>query len=75
MMFLEMMFLFEVLQFSLFIASTGFTLNNLSGTAATTTTASTGLSLGGALTGLGGSLFHGTSTATSGKCDTYSPEE
>lgn len=59
--------LFEVLQFSLFIASTGFTLNNLSGTAATTTTASTGLSLGGALTGLGGSLFQGTSTASSGK--------
>ena len=67
MMFLEMMLLFEVLQFSLFIASTGFTLNNLSGTAATTTTASTGLSLGGALTGLGGSLFQGTSTSTSGK--------
>ncbi|XP_040835804.1 nucleoporin p58/p45 isoform X1 [Ochotona curzoniae] len=46
-------------------ASTGFTLNNLGGTA-TTTTASTGLSLGGALTGLGGSLFQSTNTATSG---------
>ncbi|XP_011373784.1 nucleoporin p58/p45 [Pteropus vampyrus] len=51
---------------SLFIASTGFTLNNLGGTTATTTTASTGLSLGGALAGLGGSLFQNTNTATSG---------
>ncbi|XP_062958173.1 nucleoporin p58/p45 [Cynocephalus volans] len=47
-------------------ASTGFTLNNLGGTTATTTTASTGLSLGGALAGLGGSLFQSTNTATSG---------
>uniref|UniRef100_A0A481B8U6 Nucleoporin p58/p45 isoform b n=1 Tax=Sus scrofa TaxID=9823 RepID=A0A481B8U6_PIG len=47
-------------------ASTGFTLNNLSGTTATTTTASTGLSLGGALAGLGGSLFQNTNTAASG---------
>lgn len=47
-------------------ASTGFTLNNLGGTAATTTTASTGLSLGGSLAGLGGSLFQSTNTATSG---------
>ncbi|XP_059539994.1 nucleoporin p58/p45 isoform X1 [Myotis daubentonii] len=46
-------------------ASTGFTLNNLGGTTATTT-ASAGLSLGGALAGLGGSLFQSTSTATSG---------
>uniref|UniRef100_G3T883 Nucleoporin 58 n=1 Tax=Loxodonta africana TaxID=9785 RepID=G3T883_LOXAF len=45
-------------------ASTGFTLNNLGGT--TTTTASTGLSLGGALPGLGGSLFQSTNTATPG---------
>ncbi|XP_054020504.1 nucleoporin p58/p45 isoform X1 [Dryobates pubescens] len=43
--------------------TTGFTLN-LGGTTAPTTTASTGLSLGGALTGLGGSLFQNTSTAT-----------
>ncbi|NXP79252.1 NUP58 protein, partial [Ramphastos sulfuratus] len=42
--------------------TTGFTLN-LGGTTAPTTTASTGLSLGGALTGLGGSLFQNTSTA------------
>uniref|UniRef100_A0A8C3X8M4 Nucleoporin 58 n=1 Tax=Catagonus wagneri TaxID=51154 RepID=A0A8C3X8M4_9CETA len=47
-------------------ASTGFTLNNLGGTTATTTTASTGLSLGGALAGLGGSLFQNTNTAASG---------
>ncbi|XP_036107286.1 nucleoporin p58/p45 isoform X3 [Molossus molossus] len=47
-------------------ASTGFTLNNLGGTTATTTSASTGLSLGGALAGLGGSLFQSTNTATSG---------
>ncbi|KAM5287827.1 nucleoporin p58/p45 isoform 2-T2 [Ctenodactylus gundi] len=46
--------------------STGFTLNNLGGTAATTTAASTGLSLGGTLAGLGGSLFQSTNTATSG---------
>ncbi|XP_006159593.1 nucleoporin p58/p45 isoform X2 [Tupaia chinensis] len=46
-------------------ASTGFTLNNLGGTA-TTTTASIGLSLGGALAGLGGSLFQNTNTATTG---------
>ncbi|XP_069738896.1 nucleoporin p58/p45 isoform X2 [Phaenicophaeus curvirostris] len=43
--------------------TTGFTLN-LGGTTAPTTTASTGLSLGGALAGLGGSLFQNTSTAT-----------
>ncbi|XP_075418931.1 nucleoporin p58/p45 isoform X1 [Tenrec ecaudatus] len=47
-------------------ASTGFTLNNLGGTPATTTTASTGLSLGGALAGLGGSLFQNTNTAAAG---------
>jgi nucleoporin p58/p45 len=47
-------------------ASTGFTLNNLGATPATTTTASTGLSLGGALAGLGGSLFQSGNTATSG---------
>uniref|UniRef100_A0A8C8Z573 Nucleoporin 58 n=1 Tax=Prolemur simus TaxID=1328070 RepID=A0A8C8Z573_PROSS len=47
-------------------ASTGFTLNNLGGTTATTTTASTGLSLGGALAGLGGSLFQSANTATTG---------
>ncbi|XP_036914711.1 nucleoporin p58/p45 [Sturnira hondurensis] len=47
-------------------ASTGFSLNNLGGTSATTTTASTGLSLGGALAGLGGSLFQSTNTAASG---------
>ncbi|NXA49234.1 NUP58 protein, partial [Nothocercus julius] len=45
--------------------TTGFTLN-LGGTAASTTTASTGLSLGGALAGLGGSLFQNTSTAATG---------
>ncbi|XP_025921673.1 nucleoporin p58/p45 isoform X2 [Apteryx mantelli] len=45
--------------------TTGFTLN-LGGTAAPTTTASTGLSLGGALAGLGGSLFQNTSTAATG---------
>ncbi|NWR71457.1 NUP58 protein, partial [Centropus unirufus] len=45
--------------------TTGFTLN-LGGTAAATTTASTGLSLGGALAGLGGSLFQNTSTAATG---------
>ncbi|XP_045149903.1 nucleoporin p58/p45 isoform X2 [Echinops telfairi] len=47
-------------------ASTGFTLNNLGGTPATTTTASTGLSLGGALAGLGGSLFQSTNTPAAG---------
>ncbi|XP_004386620.1 nucleoporin p58/p45 isoform X1 [Trichechus manatus latirostris] len=47
-------------------ASAGFTLNNLGGTTATTTPASTGLSLGGALAGLGGSLFQSNNTATSG---------
>ncbi|XP_058133031.1 nucleoporin p58/p45 isoform X2 [Dasypus novemcinctus] len=47
-------------------ASTGFTLNSLGGTTTTTTAASTGLSLGGALAGLGGSLFQSTNTATSG---------
>ncbi|NXD12729.1 NUP58 protein, partial [Nothocercus nigrocapillus] len=46
-------------------STTGFTLN-LGGTAAPTTTASTGLSLGGALAGLGGSLFQNTSTAATG---------
>ncbi|NXS61397.1 NUP58 protein, partial [Brachypteracias leptosomus] len=45
--------------------TTGFTLN-LGGTTAPTTTASTGLSLGGALSGLGGSLFQNTSTAAAG---------
>ncbi|XP_030305154.1 nucleoporin p58/p45 isoform X6 [Calypte anna] len=45
--------------------TTGFTLN-LGGTTAPTTTASTGLSLGGALAGLGGSLFQSTSTAATG---------
>ncbi|XP_057255584.1 nucleoporin p58/p45 isoform X4 [Pezoporus wallicus] len=45
--------------------TSGFTLN-LGGTAAPTTTASTGLSLGGALAGLGGSLFQNTSTAATG---------
>ncbi|NWV01673.1 NUP58 protein, partial [Upupa epops] len=45
--------------------TTGFTLN-LGGTAAPTTTASTGLSLGGALAGLGGSLFQNTSAAATG---------
>ncbi|KAM8803493.1 nucleoporin p58/p45 isoform 2-T2 [Rhynchonycteris naso] len=47
-------------------APTGFTLNSLGGVAATTTTASTGLSLGGALAGLGGSLFQTANTASSG---------
>ncbi|XP_032171165.1 nucleoporin p58/p45 isoform X3 [Mustela erminea] len=47
-------------------ASTGFTLNNLGGTTATTTTPSTSLSLGGALPGLGSSLFQSSNTATSG---------
>ncbi|XP_007528674.1 nucleoporin p58/p45 isoform X1 [Erinaceus europaeus] len=46
-------------------ASTGFTLNNLGGTA-TTTTASTSLSLGGTLAGLGGSLFQSANTAAAG---------
>ncbi|XP_019379334.1 PREDICTED: nucleoporin p58/p45 [Gavialis gangeticus] len=45
--------------------SGGFTLN-LGGTTAATTTAPTGLSLGGALAGLGGSLFQNTSTAATG---------
>ncbi|XP_072182582.1 nucleoporin p58/p45 isoform X4 [Excalfactoria chinensis] len=45
--------------------TTGFTLN-LGGTTAPTTTASTGLSLGGTLAGLGGSLFQNTSTAATG---------
>ncbi|KFO80312.1 Nucleoporin p58/p45, partial [Cuculus canorus] len=45
--------------------TTGFTLS-LGGTTAPTTTASTGLSLGGALAGLGGSLFQNTSTAATG---------
>uniref|UniRef100_A0A8C6VFE6 Nucleoporin 58 n=1 Tax=Naja naja TaxID=35670 RepID=A0A8C6VFE6_NAJNA len=45
--------------------SSGFTLN-LGGTTAPTTTVSTGLSLGGALTGLGGTLFPNASTATTG---------
>ncbi|NXI12281.1 NUP58 protein, partial [Irena cyanogastra] len=45
--------------------TTGFALN-LGGTTAPTTTASTGLSLGGALAGLGGSLFQNTSTAATG---------
>ncbi|XP_059539996.1 nucleoporin p58/p45 isoform X3 [Myotis daubentonii] len=55
-------------------ASTGFTLNNLGGTTATTT-ASAGLSLGGALAGLGGSLFQSTSTATSGDKTGTRPED
>lgn len=46
--------------------TTGFTLN-LGGTTAPTTTASTGLSLGGTLAGLGGSLFQNTSTAATGE--------
>ncbi|XP_027690916.1 nucleoporin p58/p45 [Vombatus ursinus] len=46
-------------------ASTGFSLN-LGATPATTTTSSTGLSLGGSLPGLGTSLFQNTNTATSG---------
>ncbi|XP_074841717.1 nucleoporin p58/p45 [Carettochelys insculpta] len=45
--------------------STGFTLN-LGGTAAPTTAASTGLSLGGGLAGLGGTLFQNASTAATG---------
>lgn len=45
--------------------SSGFTLN-LGGTAPTTTTVSTGLSLGGALAGLGGTLFQNASTAATG---------
>ncbi|KAM6447634.1 nucleoporin p58/p45 [Liasis olivaceus] len=45
--------------------SSGFTLN-LGGTTAPTTTVSTGLSLGGALAGLGGTLFPNASTATTG---------
>ncbi|XP_077197852.1 nucleoporin p58/p45 isoform X1 [Paroedura picta] len=45
--------------------SSGFTLN-LGGTAAPTTTVSTGLSLGGALAGLGGTLFPSASTAATG---------
>uniref|UniRef100_A0A8C6ZDM9 Nucleoporin 58 n=1 Tax=Nothoprocta perdicaria TaxID=30464 RepID=A0A8C6ZDM9_NOTPE len=45
--------------------TTGFTLN-LGGTAAPTTTASTGLSFGGGLAGLGSSLFQNTSTAATG---------
>ena len=60
---------------SLLTASTGFTLSSLSGTAAAATTAPAGLSLGGALTGLGGPLFQSASTAASGNCDIYSPEE
>nr|XP_058897987.1 nucleoporin p58/p45 isoform X6 [Kogia breviceps] len=47
-------------------ASTGFTLSSLSGTAAAATTAPAGLSLGGALTGLGGPLFQSASAAASG---------
>ena len=46
--------------------TTGFTLN-LGGTTAPTTTASTGLSLGGTLAGLGGSLFQNTSTTATGE--------
>ncbi|XP_034614626.1 nucleoporin p58/p45 [Trachemys scripta elegans] len=45
--------------------STGFTLN-LGGTTAPTTSASTGLSLGGALAGLGGTLFQNATTAATG---------
>ncbi|XP_066475842.1 nucleoporin p58/p45 isoform X1 [Tiliqua scincoides] len=45
--------------------SSGFTLN-LGGTAPPTTTVSTGLSLGGALAGLGGTLFPNASTAATG---------
>ncbi|KAL8190977.1 UNVERIFIED_CONTAM: hypothetical protein K2H54_066320 [Gekko kuhli] len=45
--------------------SSGFTLN-LGGAAAPTTTVSTGLSLGGALAGLGGTLFPSASTAATG---------
>ncbi|XP_063161827.1 nucleoporin p58/p45 [Candoia aspera] len=47
------------------VGSSGFTLN-LGGTTAPTTTVSTGLSLGGALAGLGGTLFPNASTATTG---------
>ncbi|XP_026972475.1 nucleoporin p58/p45 isoform X4 [Sagmatias obliquidens] len=47
-------------------ASAGFTLSSLSGTAAAATTAPAGLSLGGALPGLGGPLFQSASTAASG---------
>lgn len=49
--------------FLLISGSTGFTLN-LGATAAPTTTASTGLTLGGALAGLGGTLFQNAGTAT-----------
>ncbi|KAM8976545.1 nucleoporin p58/p45 isoform 1-T1 [Pelodytes ibericus] len=45
--------------------TSAFTLN-LGNTAAATTAASTGLSLGGALTGLGGSLFQNTNLSASG---------
>uniref|UniRef100_A0A8C0H5H6 Nucleoporin 58 n=1 Tax=Chelonoidis abingdonii TaxID=106734 RepID=A0A8C0H5H6_CHEAB len=45
--------------------STGCTLN-VGGTAAPTTSASTGLSLGGALAGLGGTLFQNATTAATG---------
>ncbi|XP_038617454.1 nucleoporin p58/p45 isoform X4 [Tachyglossus aculeatus] len=55
-------------------ASSGFTLN-LGGTPATTTTASTGLSLGGALAGLGGALFQNTNTAASGDKTGTRPED
>uniref|UniRef100_A0A672UKA1 Nucleoporin 58 n=1 Tax=Strigops habroptila TaxID=2489341 RepID=A0A672UKA1_STRHB len=54
--------------------TTGFTLN-LGGTTAPTTTASTGLSLGGALAGLGGSLFQNTSTAATGDKTGTRPED
>uniref|UniRef100_A0A8B9QBF7 Nucleoporin 58 n=1 Tax=Apteryx owenii TaxID=8824 RepID=A0A8B9QBF7_APTOW len=54
--------------------TTGFTLN-LGGTAAPTTTASTGLSLGGALAGLGGSLFQNTSTAATDDKTGTRPED
>ncbi|XP_030305145.1 nucleoporin p58/p45 isoform X5 [Calypte anna] len=54
--------------------TTGFTLN-LGGTTAPTTTASTGLSLGGALAGLGGSLFQSTSTAATGDKTGTRPED
>ncbi|KAB0402883.1 hypothetical protein E2I00_017686, partial [Balaenoptera physalus] len=56
-------------------ASTGFTLSSLSGTAAAATTAPAGLSLGGALTGLGGPLFQSASTATSGDKTGTRPED
>ncbi|XP_060047712.1 nucleoporin p58/p45 isoform X4 [Erinaceus europaeus] len=55
-------------------ASTGFTLNNLGGTA-TTTTASTSLSLGGTLAGLGGSLFQSANTAAAGDKTGTRPED